>query len=81
MAGASTVDPLKIQNKKGIVYNIRPMFFHTKPHSTFKNRLEFLSALTETKRKYSNQGTKINDIDMWKEYIINEYYNITGNIL
>ena len=57
------------------------MFFHTKPHSTFKNRLEFLSALTETKRKYSNQGTKINDIDMWKEYIINEYYNITGNIL
>lgn len=81
MAGASTVDPLKIQNKKGIVYNIRPMSFHTKPYSTFKSRLEFLNALTETKRKYSNQGTKIKNIDMWKEYIINEYYNLTGNIL
>lgn len=81
MAGASTVDPLKIQNKKGIVYNIRPMSFHTKPYSTFKNRLEFLEGLTETKRKYWDQGTEIEDIDMWKENIINDYFNLTGNIL
>lgn len=81
MAGASSVDPLKIQKKKGIVYNIRPMPFHTRPNSTFKNRLDFLEGLTETKRKYSNQGTEITDIYMWKNYIIKEYFNLTGEDL
>lgn len=81
MAGASSVDPLKIQKKKGIVYNIRPMSFHTKPDSTFENRLDFLEGLTETKKKYSDQGTEIKDIYTWKNYIINEYFNLTGEKL
>ncbi|SLN04385.1 Type II restriction enzyme NlaIV [Brachybacterium faecium] len=81
MSGESTVDPLKIQNKKGIVYNIRPMTFYKKPNSTFKNRSEFLKGLTETKRKYSNQGTEISDIDQWEKAIITEYYNLTGKKL
>lgn len=81
MAGASSVDPLKIQKKKGIVYNIRPMSFHKRPDSTFKNRLDFLEGLTETKIKYSNQGTEIKDIYMWKNYIIKEYFNLTGEDL
>lgn len=81
MSGKSTVDPLKIQNKKGIVYNIRPMTFYKKPNSTFKNRSEFLKGLTETKRKYSNQGTEISDIDQWEKAIITEYYNLTGKKL
>lgn len=79
MAGKSSVDPLKIQNKKGTVYNIRPMSFHSKPDTTFKTRLEFLDALVDTKRKYADQGTEIPDIDMWKEDIITEYERLTGN--
>jgi len=81
LSGKSSVDPLKIQNKKGTIYNIRPMSFHTKPSSTFKNRLEFLEALSETKEKYANQGTKIENIETWKQYIIDKYKTQTGNSL
>lgn len=81
MAGASSVDPLKIQKKKNIVYNIRPMTFHKKPESTFKTRREFLNGLTETKKKYHNQGTQIPDIDMWEKNIISNYKKMTGENL
>lgn len=81
MAGESSVDPLKIQNKKGIVYNIRPMSFHKKPQSTFKTRREFLNALTKTKKKYYNQGTFIQDIDQWEKNIIDNYLKLTGESL
>lgn len=81
MAGKSSVDPLKIQNKKGIVYNIRPMSFHTKPETTFQSRRDFLNALTETKKKYSTQGTLINNIDQWEKSIIDQYLDITGQVL
>ncbi len=81
MAGKSSVDPLKIQKKKGIVYNIRPMSFHKNPHATFATRREFLDSLAETKRKYSNQGTYISNINLWKNNIINDYFQKTGENL
>lgn len=81
LAGKSSVDPLKIQKKKGIVYNIRPVSFHKKPETTFKSRKEFLYALTETKRIYKDQGTNIPNIEEWKGNIINKYYNITNQEL
>lgn len=81
LAGKSSVDPLKIQKKKGIVYNIRPVSFHKKPETTFKSRKEFLSALAETKKKYKNQGTNIPDIAKWKEEILKKYYLITNHQL
>ena len=81
LAGKSKVDPLKIQKKKGIVYNIRPASFHKKPETTFKTRREFLDALTETKKKYKKQGTEIPDIEKWKKNIINKYYVINNQKL
>lgn len=81
MTGPSSKDPLKIQKKKGIVYNIRPMPFYRTVNNTFRNRLEFLEGLTETKRKYANQGTNIPDMDTWKENIINNYFHLTGTVL
>ena len=81
MTGQSGTDPLKIQKKKGIVYNIRPMPFYRTVNNTFRNRLEFLEGLTETKRKYANQGTNIPDMDTWKENIINNYFHLTGTVL
>lgn len=81
MSGPSSVDPIKIQKKKGIVYNLRPMSFHRNPQSTFNTRREFLNALTETKKKYHDQGTYIPDVDLWESNIINKYLQNTGQNL
>lgn len=55
ITGPSAAYPLRIQQKRGMIYNIRPINWYTNGKSTFKpftNKDEFLDALHRTLLKY-----------------------------
>lgn len=55
ITGPSTGTPLKVQRKKGVIYNIRPVTWESKraKFKPFNNRLEFAEAVSNTYINYT----------------------------
>lgn len=80
LAGPSGTYPLKVQEKKSIIYNIRPAIWYSKT-STFKpftSKEEFLSALNNTRYQYP-QTRHTNG--HWLQNVIKNYQEHTGILL
>ncbi|MXO03479.1 NgoBV family restriction endonuclease [Flavobacterium sp. HBTb2-11-1] len=80
LAGSSGTYPLKVQEKKSVIYNIRPTIWYS-TKSTFKpfaSKEEFLAALNETRYQYP-QTRHTNG--HWLQNVIKNYQEHTGILL
>lgn len=80
ISGTSTKWPLKVQDKRGMIYNIRPSSnFKRDIASPFKNKIDFLEAIYKTLIKYKNIEYANSWLDELKEnYLL--YYKEELNI-
>ena len=73
ISGKSQKWPLRLQVKRGMIYNIRPVKWyskHAKSTNPFKNKKEFIDAIYQTLLQYSQ--TK-NNYKNWKRDFIRKY--------
>lgn len=80
LAGGSSTYPLKVQEKKKVIYNIRPISWFSE-RSTFKafnSKEEFLKALNETRYQYPKTH---HDNAHWLNKVIKNYKEYTGSVL
>jgi hypothetical protein len=77
LSGGSSTFPIKVQEKKKVIYNIRPINWYSKntKFKSFSNKEEFLSALNETRYKYSKTHF---DNSHWLSQVISNYEVHTG---
>lgn len=54
ITGGSGTYPLKVQEKKGVIYNIRPVIWYSNraTFKPFKSRLDFVNAINATRYQY-----------------------------
>lgn len=80
LSGGSSTYPLKVQEKKKVIYNIRPIIWYSErsKFGAFKSREEFLSALNETRYQYSKTH---HDNSHWLKGVIKNYKAHTGSSL
>ncbi|QCZ36994.1 NgoBV family restriction endonuclease [Mycoplasma nasistruthionis] len=72
IAGKSTTYPLKLQVKRNIVYNIRPIaWYKDKQKNSFISEIEFINALYSTICKYKNSLIA----NEWKTEFLFNYHN------
>lgn len=69
--------PLKTQNKRGMIYNIRPATWFSKNshYSTFASKKDFLYAIQNTLNQYSK--TRVSHKN-WLERVTSKYREITN---
>lgn len=80
LACPSSTYPLKVQEKKGVIYNIRPSIWYS-TRSTFKpfnSKEDFLSALNNTRYQYPQ--TRHGNAH-WLKKVIKNYQEHTGVLL
>ncbi len=70
--------PLRVQAKKGIIYNIRPCKWYSKKSSPFTKKEEFVNALYETLSKYEHASI---DCDEWLDTVMDNYESYFGERL
>lgn len=77
LACPSSTYPLKVQEKKGVIYNIRPSVWYSKraTFTPFNNKEEFLSALNETRYQYPQ--TRHGNAH-WLKKVLKNYEEHTG---
>ena len=80
LAGASSTYPIKVQEKKNVIYNIRPIiwFSERSKFGAFKSKEEFLKALNETRYQYPKTH---HDNAHWLNKVIKNYKEHTGSNL
>lgn len=80
VAGASGTYPLKVQEKKNIIYNIRPIIWYSirSKFKGFDNKEMFLKALNDTRYKYPQ--TRFGNAH-WLANVIKNYKEHTGETL
>ena len=80
LSGGSSTYPLKVQEKKKVIYNIRPIiwFSERSKFGAFKSKEEFLNALNETRYQYSKTH---HDNSHWLKSVIKNYKAHTGSSL
>lgn len=80
LSGGSSTYPLKVQEKKKVIYNIRPIiwFSERSKFGAFKSKEEFLNALNETRYQYSKTH---HDNSHWLKNVIKNYKAHTGSSL
>ena len=78
LAGASSTYPLKVQEKKSVIYNIRPIMWFSEQakFKAFKSKEEFLKALNETRYQYPKTH---HDNAHWLNKVIKNYKEHTGS--
>ncbi len=77
MSSPSGKDPIKLQVKRGQIYNIRPCTWYSKrlKFQPFDNKNDFLKAISETHKEYPQcEQYKEN----WIEIVTEKYFNNTG---
>lgn len=81
ITGPSEDWPVKFQIKKGVIYNIRPITWHSSrsKHKSFQSRLEFLVALHTCIKRYP--GTNHLFKEKWLDKIKLGYKSRTGRDL
>ncbi len=80
LSGGSGTYPIKVQEKKQVIYNLRPINWYS-DRSTFKafdSKENFLKALNETRYQYSKTH---HDNSHWLKKVIKNYAEHTGTIL
>jgi type II restriction enzyme len=80
LSGASSTYPIKVQEKKNVIYNIRPIIWYS-DKSTFKpfaSKEEFLKALNETRYQYPKTH---HDNAHWLKKVLKNYKDKTGSDL
>lgn len=77
LAGASSTYPLKVQEKKSVIYNIRPIIWFSERSKfvAFKSKEKFLKALNETRYQYPKTH---HDNAHWLNKVIKNYEEHTG---
>lgn len=77
IAGNSGKYPLKVQEKKQIIYNIRPSTWYSARNKfkPFATKEEFLAALNETRYQYGNTRGQNNH---WLQEVLANYKEHTG---
>lgn len=77
LAGASSTYPLKVQEKKSIIYNIRPVTWYSikSKFKAFESKEAFLRALNETRYQYPQ--TRFNNAH-WLKNVLQNYKDATG---
>lgn len=79
ISSSSRKSPLKVQKKRGMIYNIRPTKWYShSSHKPFKTKEQFVLALYETLKQY--EKTSINP-DKWLKKIKNNYELHSGQSL
>ena len=78
ISSTSKKRPLRVQAKKGIIYNIRPCKWYGKKTSSFTKKEEFVNALYETLATYEHASL---DADEWLNEVIENYEYHTGDEL
>ena len=81
IAGSSGAYPIKIQQKQGVIYNIRPAVWYGKGNCrfpTFKTKKDFVVALYETLLKYPKTKEESKD---WLDQVKINYKKHTGKEL
>ena len=80
LSGASGTYPIKVQEKKQVIYNLRPVSWYS-DRSTFKafdSKEAFLKALNETRYQYSKTH---HDNSHWLKKVVKNYAEHTGTTL
>ena len=77
ISSPSGPNPIKIQTKRGQIYNLRPCTWYSKrlTYEPFKNRNDFLKALADTQKKYSQCASYKQG---WLTNVKNKYQQNTG---
>jgi len=77
LSGGSGTYPLKVQEKKKVIYNIRPINWYSKRSrfKCFNSKEEFLNALNETRYQYSK--TRFEN-SHWLRNVLKDYKKHTG---
>jgi NgoBV restriction endonuclease len=80
LSGASGTFPLKVQEKKKIIYNIRPITWYSdrSTYKAFESKEQFLTALNETRYKYPKTH---HDNAHWLSTVLKNYKTHTGSTL
>jgi type II restriction enzyme len=79
IAGSSEAYPVRIQQKRGMIYNIRPIIWYgegSHRYACFESKLEFVKALHQTLLKYSKTRAASGT---WLEEVKRNYKVHTGN--
>ncbi|MEZ4884130.1 MAG: NgoBV family restriction endonuclease [Chitinophagales bacterium] len=80
ISSPSGPNPIKVQTKRGQIYNIRPCTWYSQrlKHVAFTNKIDFLRALADTQDMYLQcAGYREN----WLYNVINKYAENTGLML
>jgi len=80
LSGGSGTYPIKVQEKKQVIYNLRPISWYSE-RSTFKSfesKEAFLKALNETRYQYSKTH---HDNSHWLKKVLKNYTEHTGKTL
>lgn len=77
LSGGSSTFPVKVQEKKNVIYNLRPINWYSErtKFKSFINKEEFLNALNETRYKYSKTHFYNSH---WLSHVISNYKTHTG---
>ena len=77
IAGGSGTYPIKVQEKKQVIYNLRPINWYSERSTfkPFKSKEEFLMALNETRYQYSKTH---HDNSHWLKKVLKNYSEHTG---
>lgn len=80
LACSSSTYPIKVQEKKNIIYNIRPSMWYSDraKFKPFENKESFLSALNETRYQYPQ--TRHGNAH-WLSKVLKNYQEYTGILL
>lgn len=78
LAGHSGANPLKLQVKRGDIYNIRPVTWYSDraTYDSFDSKEELLEALYETLMKHDTIDSS--EYDGWLQEMKENYYEATG---
>jgi len=73
--------PINVNDKQGIIHNIRPYNFKTmsKGFQPFRTRCEVATAISETLKKYNNRRTT--NPDSWLSQLKRSYSSVCGTTL
>lgn len=80
ISGGSGTYPIKVQEKKKVIYNIRPIIWYSDraEFKPFSSKEEFLKALNETRYQYPKTH---HDNAHWLKKVVKNYKDKTGSAL
>jgi type II restriction enzyme len=79
ISSSSAKYPLRVQDKRGMIYNIRPTkWYSSRATPSFDSKENFIIAIYNTLKKYSHTSIEENQ---WIYSVVNNYKNYTGSTL